>query len=149
MIVTSAMKLGTALLQLLKKMSFKDIILVVLVLTTVSFAWASNSNKSDAIESKAALENYKTEIEAKKYDDKINSLSLDKADLTVKLEKKNKQRIWHQGEASKWKKKFEAIKDIKPDIVKITKEVDKLDGVKKVCDELNKYDVGCFIYSSE
>lgn len=149
MIVDSAINLGTAFLQLLKKMSLKDFILILLLLTTVSFAWANNGNKNDAIEARSNLEKYKTEVEAKKYDDKINSLTTDKYYLKDQLKKNNKQRLLYQEEAVKWKKEFEKLQGSQPDKTKIKKDMNKLNGAKGVCDELKKYNVNCFIYSSD
>lgn len=148
MIVDAALKLVTEVLKIVKKMSFKDFIMVALVLSTISFAWANDSNKNDAIDAKADFEAYKTDIEAKKYEDKIKSLSIDKEALNIELDKINKKRVVHQRNAGAWKTKFDELQKQKPNKTEIKNTIDNLNGVADVCKELTKYDITCFIYSS-
>lgn len=149
MIVDSALKLLTAFLQLVKKMSLKDGILVVLVLATVSFAWASNSYRNDAIEATLTYENYRIEIQEQKYDKQLDKLRIEKDKLKKKIIKLNKEKQYHINKSKELKNKFDEIINSKPDKAKIKKEVDKLNGAKKVCGEISRRGINCFIYSPD
>ncbi len=143
-IVNSLLKFGTELLGVMKKMSFKDFVIVVIIIGFLVVGYKATAYRNDYIDTQVAFENYKTKQDAKKFDNKLAILAKEKKTLEEQLEKVSKESKMHEDAAKRFLGEWKALAKNRPDKSKIWKKMESLNGQKEVCQEFTKYGISCF-----
>ena len=144
MLANSLAQLGTAALELAKKMGLKDWIILILVLGFAGIGYTANAYYGDYKKTKRDFNNYKIEVNKEEYDKKLAQLEKDKVTLEAKLKTAIANSTMHEEAAKRFLAEWTKLYKNRPDKNNIKKNMEKLHGKKNICDEFIKYDISCF-----
>ena len=115
-----------------KSLSFKEIIILILLATTAVSAWSSSHYKDKATQLRVSLESAKITLRIERDNAKLNDNSKELARLTTKLEKKN-------DEIQNLYIELDRIKSTPNTRTKVMEELGDLNDTEDICKAFAKH----------